>query len=139
MSVDKNVTEIQHLRLAEIKLLSLSYRKVTSGRLPSYPEERHFEISIKYSIHARRKNSFKIKATHEYKVEGVLFRTRHEARFLSDSIIPKNIHQQEKFRTQITNLLLPFASELFATLTGKSFTIPLIAPGKIRSIGEAED
>ena len=72
-----------------------------------------------------------MRSTEEIKVEDVFFRVRHEARFVSDVPLTKQLFENVSFQHAAINMILPFASELFANLTGKTFTGPVIAPPRI--------
>ena len=139
MSERKAATEIPHLRLTEIKLLSLLYRAATAEPSLYYQSEIRIEGSIRYRFYARRKNSFKMRSTQEIKAEGVSLRVRHEVRFATDVPISNGLFDDETFHNYVVNMILPFGSELFATLTGKSFSGPLIVPAELRSDGEIEE
>jgi hypothetical protein len=131
MSQRKTAIKVPHLRLVGIRLLSLSYRATRAE--PSLYERMEVGIkgSVNYGFYARRKNSFKARVTQEIKAAGVSFRVRHEARFASDVPISEGLFDDETFNKYVVNMMLPFGSELFATLTGKSFSGPLIAPGEL--------
>jgi hypothetical protein len=138
MSERKKVIEIPHFRLTEVRLLSLSYRAATAE--PSLYSKPEIEVkgSIRYSFYARRKNSFKVKATQEIKAEGVSFRVRHEVRFASDVAITSGLFDDDAFHDYVVNMIIPFASELFATLTGKTFDGPLLVAGQVTGKGKTE-
>ena len=131
MSERKAATKVPNLRLTEIKLLSLLYRAATTEPSPHDQSEVRLEGSIRYRFYARRKNSFKVRATQEIKAEGVSLRVRHEVRFITDFPISNDLFGDETFQTNVVNMILPFGSELFAVLTGKTLDIPLIAPGEL--------
>lgn len=139
MSERKTAIEIPHLRLTEIRLLSLSYRAMAAEPLLYEQSDISLEGSIRYRLYARRKNSFKARATQEIKVRGVAFRVRHEVRFASAVPISDRLFDDEAFRDYVANMILPFGSELFATLTSKSFSGPLIAPGELPRNAEIEE
>jgi hypothetical protein len=138
MSQHKIAIEIPHLRLTEIRLLSLSYRAATAK--PSLYGGSGIEIkgSIRYNFYARRKNSFKVRAIQEIKAEGVSLRVRHEVRFTSDAAIPSGLFDEDAFHNHVVNMIIPFGSELFATLTGKTFDGPFIAASGLTSGSETE-
>lgn len=138
MSKHKIAIEVPHLRLTEIRLLSLSYRATTAEPSLYSKSEIGVKGSIRYSFYARRKNSFKVRATQEIKAEGVSFRVRHEVRFASSAAITSGLFDNDAFHNHVVNMIIPFASELFATLTGKTFDGPLLAAGQVTSGGKTE-
>lgn len=139
MSEQKTAIEIPHLRLTEKRLLSLSYRAMTAESLLYGQSEIRIEGSIRYRFYARRKNSFKVSATQEIKAKGVSLRVRHEVRFASNVGIPSGLFDDEAFHDYVVNMIIPFGSELFATLTGKTFDGPLLAAGQVVGEGETEE
>lgn len=131
--------EIPSLRLAEIRLLSISYRITNKSVLTDQLSRIHVEGSISYRIYARRKNSFKMRITQEIRAEGVLFRSRHEARLTCDVPISKEMFEDREFHQKAINAMLPFGSELFANLTGRTLAVPIITPGELELSEDAED
>jgi len=139
MSSQEIASEIPHIRLVEAKLLSLYYRVapelVTDGKSEA-PEEGSNSIDL--SFRAKRKNSFKLRVRQQLKAGGVSFRTTHEMRFATQSPIPKELFGNEVFQRNVVNIVLPFSSELFANLSGKSFVAPIVIPSKIPAKTEEE-
>ncbi len=80
-----------------------------------------------------------MRSTQEIKAGDVLFRARHEARIASDNPIPKKLFERKKFQHLTINMLLPFGSELFANLTGRTFVGPMITPSELPEKDESED
>lgn len=130
--------ETLNVRISAIRLLSLSYRVKTTE--PSLTEESDDRLrgSIGISFSARRKHNFKLRTRNEVKVGRVSFRATHEAKFVSDDPLSKDIFENEDFKGMVINMLMPFTSELFATLTGKSFITPIIAPDELPTEEENE-
>lgn len=131
ISNHKMTSEIPPVRLTEIKLLNLSYRASSSEIVTNNEAKLHLEGNIALSFREKRKYSFKVRARQEIKVEGALLRVTHEARFTSQSTLPKEIFRTDDLERRVIDIILPFASELFAILTGKSFVVPVIAPGEL--------
>jgi hypothetical protein len=100
--------------------------------LTSVPSDIHIQGVIKFSLYQRRKNSFKTRTMQEITSDGMLFRVRHEALFTTSTNINKKLYDQKDFQNKVINHLVPFASELFAILTSKSFRIPIVPPGEVR-------
>jgi len=139
MSQHKIAIEIPHLRLAEIRLLSLSYRAATAEPLLYSEPEITVKGSIRYSFYARRKNSFKVRVTQEIKAEGVSFRVRHKVRLTSDAAITSGLFDDDAFHNYVVNMIIPFGSELFAILTGKTFDGPILTAGQVTGKGKTEE
>ncbi len=138
MSSRETPSEIPHIRIAGIRLLSLYYR-ATAPELARDSESRiPLEGSITFSFSAKRKTSFKLKVRQEIKSEGISFRVTHAVRFAFQDPMPRDIFKNDAFQTHVINTILPFSSELFSTLTGKSFAAPLITPGRLEVAGEEE-
>ena len=131
MSGEKTKIEIPVLRLTEIKLVSLLYRVKNVHLLPNTQSDIHLEGSINYRLYGRRKNSFKMRATQRIEAEGLSFRVRHEARFTTDTPLPKNLFDDRIFQNKVINEMVPFGSELFAILSSKTCVAPIITPGKV--------
>lgn len=131
MSNEKAGEKVPRLKITDIKLRSVYYRGGKTD-LSTYDQSLlGLEGKFRFSFSARKKNSFKMRSTEEIKVEDVFFRVRHEARFVSDVPLTKQLFENVSFQHAAINMMLPFASELFANLTGKTFTGPVIAPPRI--------
>jgi hypothetical protein len=123
--------DIPNLRVNDVRLLSASYR-IKDPKIPSdVIFDGKIEGSIQFRVYARTKRSFKVRATQQIIAGAVIYRARHEARFNCDSPLAPEILESQAFQNKVANYLLPFASELFSFLTGKSFTVPIVSPGKI--------
>lgn len=125
-------SQIPQIRLNQIRLLSLHYRATQPELVTNSESMVPLDGSVTLSFHAKRKNSFKIRVRQEIKTTGVSFRAIHEARFIAQNPIPQEAFKSRAFQTNVLNTVLPFACELLATLTGKSFAVPVIAPGTLR-------
>lgn len=139
MNNEEAETQLPRLRITDIKLRNLYYR---TGKTDSSTYDElvsKLEANIRYSFSARKKNSFKIRLTEEIKAEDVFLRARHEARFVSESPLTKQLFDRTSFQRIVINMILPFVSELFANLTGKTFTGPIIAPPRIPETAEMEE
>ena len=128
MDNQKIASEAPKVRIVEIRLASLYYRAKINE--PSSIEESTSDMkgSIGITFSGKRKYGFKVRARQEIKIGEVSFRVTHQARFLSHDPLKKDVFQYKDFRVMIMNMLMPFTSELFAVLSGKSLIIPLIAP-----------
>ena len=126
------------LRISKVTLLSLSYR--VKPAKPSSTEESHDSLqgSISIAFGAKGKRSFRLRTRSEVKIGRVSFRAIHSTSFVSDDPLSKDIFKEDKFQVMVMNMLMPFTSELFATLTGKSFIIPIIAPDELPPETETE-
>lgn len=131
MSDEEAGEEVPRLKITDIKLRSVYYRGGKTD-LSTYDQSLlKLEGNVRFSFSARKKNSFKMRSTEEIKAEDVFFRVRHEARFVSDEPLTKQLFKNTSFQHAAISMILPFASELFANLTGKTFTGPVIAPSRI--------
>lgn len=131
MSNEKAGEKVPRLKITDIKLRSVYYRGGKTD-LSTYDQSLlDLEGKFRFSLSARKKNSFKMRSTEEIKVEDVFFRVRHETRFVSDSPLTRQLFENVSFQHAAVNMVLPFATELFANLTGKTFTGPVIAPPRI--------
>jgi len=139
MSSEKVEGEIPQLRLTEIRLRSLSYRAIRAEPLLCDQSEMDIKGSIRYTFYGRQRKSFKVRATQEIKTEYATFRARQEARFTTDTPISDELLDESTFQKRVVNKILPFGSELFATLTSKTFDVPFITPGELMGKEEEED
>lgn len=123
--------EVPRLKITDIKLRSVYYRGGKTD-LSTYDQSLlKLEGNLRFSFSARKKNSFKVRSTEEIKTEDVFFRVRHETRFVSDELLSKELFKKASFQHAAINMIMPFASELFANLTGKTFTGPIMAPSRV--------
>lgn len=99
--------------------------------------EQELEGSISIRIFAKRKNTFKVSCRQEIKIDEASFRVRHEARISSSESLSNKSMDSREFKNIISNMMMPFAAELFSTLTGKSFPVPIISPGELPEETEA--
>ena len=131
MTKKKNLSDIPNFRVTDVRLISASYR-VRDTSVPSdVIFDGKIEGSIRFRVYARTKRGFKVRATQQIIAGAIMYRAIHEARFNCDSLLAPELLGSQPFQNKIANYLLPFASELFGVLTGKSFTVPIISPGKI--------
>ena len=138
MSNEKAGEKVPRLKITDIKLRSVYYRGGKTD-LSTYDQSLlGLEGKFRFSFSARKKNSFKMRSTEEIKVEDVFFRVRHEARFVSDVPLTKQLFENVSFQHAAINMMLPFASELFANLTGRSLVAPIITPGQVQATKETE-
>lgn len=138
MSNKQIEAQIPHLRITDIKLRSLYYRIRGAETTSSDESSLALQGNIRYWFSAKKKNSFIMRSVQEIKLRDLLFRARHETRFNSDMPITKELYKDEAFQSTVVNMLLPFGSELFANLTGKSFIGPIIAPSEIPENEESD-
>jgi len=123
--------ELPSLKLSDITLLGLNYRfKEKELELESKDSD-GLQGSIKYSYHFVRKNSFRVRTTQQISLKGITFTIKHEVKFISEDPIEKTDLDDKEFQRRMVNKILPFTSELFAYISGKSITIPIISPDRI--------
>ena len=128
ISKKKPRAPIPRLKVTNMKLLSVYYRVAKDE--PNN-DKSSLQGNIGYGFSAKKKNSFIVRSTQEIKLRNIVFRARHVAMFSSEKPIATGLFDDEIFQHTAVNLLLPFGSELFANLTGKSFTVPRISPSKL--------
>lgn len=139
MSERDTAVDIPVLYVIDIRLLSLSYR-ISSTSLPSdIPPTANMEGRIHLRAYGIAKKSFKVTMSHELRVNGVVCRMRHQARLASDNPINPKLLKDESFHHQIIKKLIPFHSELFAMVTSKSFTTPIVTSGELEIEKEKPD
>ena len=131
MSKRNTVTDIPVLEVADIRLLSVSYRISSNSLASDTPSTAHMEGRIRFRPYGVSKKSFKVTMIQELRTNGIVCRMRHQARLASDNLINPQLLKDESFQHQIIRKLIPFHSELFAILTGKSFTTPIVASGEL--------
>jgi hypothetical protein len=138
MSNSDAQSRIPRLTLFDMTLVSVYYR---AGKIEAILEDSSalLEGNIRYSFTRKKKNSFVMKSVQEIKVGQVFFRVRHEARFTSDTTISKELFDNDVFQRVAVNRVLPFGSELFASLTGKTLSVPIVVPPELPENAESDD
>lgn len=131
MSKRDTAADIPVLNVIHIRLLSLSYRISSTSPPPDIPTSANIEGRIRLRAYGIAKKSFKVTISHELRMNGVLCRMRHEARLASNDPINPELLKDDSLHHQIIKRLLPFHSELFAMLTSKSFTTPVVTSGEL--------
>lgn len=126
------------LRIDRIALVSLWYRSTQPGAELVLDSKASMELkgNVRYYFLKKRKYSFKMRVTNEIQVEVLSFRARHEVDIESDSPLSKDLYQNEEFVAMAINRVMPFCSEIFAYLSGKTLVVPIIAPSELPEEGE---
>jgi hypothetical protein len=131
LSKRDTAADIPVIRIINIRLLSLSYHIRSSSVPLDIPSSGTIEGNVNLRGHRVGEKSFKVIISHELRANEFVCRMRHQARFASNSPITPEIFQSDPFNRQIVNKLMPFNSELLATLTGKTFSAPIVISSRL--------
>ena len=83
------------------------------------------------NIGKQGKRKFVIEIINSMKVVSLSFESKHEIHFSSPKEITSNMYRDDKFIHQALSMCMPFATEIFTYLSGRSLTIPIIVRGDL--------
>ncbi len=115
------------VKIVNVRLLSAYYSATAKNLSPPT----HVECSLEARFRKRGKKEFSVRLKDRVKAEGMTCLLRFEAIFSSEMELTATQLKDDNLTRSAVELVLPFASEVVAYVTGRSLNSPVIVPANL--------